>query len=93
VVRGDERTERLAEFAQPGDVAVRDPHRRRDEPLSEQPRLRLRRRTEPVPCRREVLVVRVDEPLERLEPSGCLGSTARLDLLADATLVTIVHDL
>jgi hypothetical protein len=57
----------------------------------EQPGARLRRRADPVPRRREVLVVRVHEPLERLEPSGRLRPTARLDLLADATLVPIVH--
>ena len=91
VVGGDQGTDRLPELAQARDVGVRDANGRRDQPLLEQPCPRFRRRAEPVPRRREVVVLGVHEPLERLEPSGRLGSTARLDLLADATFVTIVH--
>ena len=86
-----ERPDRLAELAQSGRVGVGDPVARRHEPLLPQPRPCLLRGPDPIPVGREVVVVGVDEALQQLEPPGRLGPPSGLDLLADPSLVVLVH--
>src|SRR5918992_1170781 len=92
VVRDRERSDRFSKLAQASRVGLRDPVAWRHEALLSQPRLRSCRGSDAIPLAREVVVVGVDEALKQLEPPRRLGSPARLDLLADASLIVLVHD-
>ena len=85
------RADRLPELAKGRRLGVRDPVARRHEPLLPQPRLRLLRGPDAVPVGREVVVVGVDEALEELEAPRSLRPPSGLDLLADPSLVVLVH--
>src|SRR5919202_1825439 len=91
VVGDHQRPERLAEVAQTRRIRGGDAVGRGHKALLAQPRPRLVRRPEPVPVGRQVVVVRVDEPLEQLEPARRLRPSAGLHLLADPSLVALVH--
>jgi hypothetical protein len=91
VVRQRELSHRFAELAQPGRVGLRDPVARCYEPLLSQPRPGPLGGPDAIPLAREVVVVGVDEALEQLEPTRRLGPPTGLDLLADPSLVVVVH--
>ena len=93
LVGDHERPDRFPELAQAGHVGVRDPVARRHEPLLPEPRLGLLRGSDAIPLGREVVVVGVDEALEQLEPPGRLRPPSGLDLLADPSLVALLHGL
>ena len=92
VVRERERPESFAELAEARHVGLRDSVARRHEMLLPEPRLGLRRGSDAIPLVREVVVVGVDEALKQLEPPGCLGAPSGLDLLANPSLVALLHD-
>ena len=79
-------------LAQARRVRARDPLARRHQPLLAQPRLRLGLGAEAVPIGREVVVVRVDEALQQLQPSRGLRPASGLELLADLALFPFLHD-
>src|SRR5918992_78803 len=85
-----ERPDRLPHLAQPRRVSRRDPIGGGTGPLLPQPPLCLLGGPDPVPVGWEVMVVRVDEALQQLEPPGRLRPPSRLDLLADASLLALV---
>ncbi len=92
LVGDGERPDRFSELAEAGHVRVRDSVARRDEPLLPEPRLGALRGSDAIPLAREVVVVGVDEALKQLEAPGCLGSPSGLDLLANPSLVALLHD-
>ena len=92
LIRARERPNRFAELTEARRVGLRDSVGWRHEPLASQPRLGLRRRSEAIPLRWEVVVVGVDEALKQLEPPRRLGPTSGLDLLTHTSLVPLFHD-
>ena len=86
-----ERSDRFSELAKPGGVRGRDPNVRAHEPLVLEPGMGLLPGSQPVPFAGEVMVVGIDEPLQQLQSSRGLGPPSGLDLLADPSLVVLVH--